>query len=409
MRLFVIVFLAGSASENAMASGSSYSLYGIGDIMMTPNTRSLGMGGVIAPLWSTLSIIPDNPASWCAIRQTMLQGSLDYDVRSSQSLSNSGFFAESSINGATLGFPIYTPMGIAIVTGFSPLSEVNYNVNYSTPQPTPDSNTTYSTQYQGQGGLSTFFLGGSVAPFDWLALGGAFEYNFGSIIYSALGNFSTYYSSSGYAPTAIYNKSSPDGFDGRFSAIISLGDFTLGGIIRLPATLKTQFSQTYTAPVTVTDTSSTIYYNQTLPASYDVGISYRIKEFLLATEYSAGNWNSLLIDGSHPGNIQSDYRISIGVERTGSLHRSASFFDRLSYRFGGYFWKTYYYINGTPINEFFTTVGAGIPVGQNGNLDLALQYGTEGTTNAGLIKENIFRFNLTFNFGEFLGTRLPGQ
>jgi hypothetical protein len=295
---------------------------------------------------------------------------------------------------------LYTPSGITLALGFSPVSEVQYNVNFPT-QSTQDTATTYNTQYQGQGGLSKFFIGSSFAPFSWLSVGGALEYNFGSITKTSSALFSTNGLTNGYVNTTIYDRTAPDGFDGRFSAMAVFSDFTLSGIVRLPATLKTQYQETTVSSIGgVGDTATTIYYNQTLPLSYTVGAAYQLKDILIAGDYSAENWNSFLVNGVHPDQIQSSNTISFGIERVGSLSPSASGFERWSFRLGGYYSKTYYVINGTPINEIFTTAGAGFPFGAAGYLDVALQYGTLGTTSNGLLKENVFRLNMTFIMSE---------
>ncbi|HZV13063.1 MAG TPA: hypothetical protein VFA55_07590 [Candidatus Kapabacteria bacterium] len=396
--LFIAVFFGMTAL--AQAGGSDYSLFGIGDIMFSPNTRSQGMGNVMAPLWSTFSIIPDNPASWSALQTTKIQGTFQYEGISTLQNSSNAYISTSSIGGAAIAIPLYTPSGITLALGFSPVSEVQYNVSFPTEQ-TQDTATTYNTQYQGQGGLSKFFIGSSCAPFSWLSLGGALEYNFGSITKTSEALFSTNGLTNGYANTTIYDRTAPDGFDGRFSAMAAFNNFTLSGIVRLPATLKTQYQETTVSSVGgVGDTATTIYYNQTLPLSYTIGAAYQVKDILIAGDYIAEDWNSFLVNGVHPDQIQSSNTISLGIERIGSVSPSASGLERWSLRLGGYYSKTYYVINGTPINEIFTTAGVGFPLGLAGYMDAALQYGTLGTTSNGLVKENIFRLNMTFIMSE---------
>ncbi|HET7152511.1 MAG TPA: hypothetical protein VFJ29_02000, partial [Candidatus Kapabacteria bacterium] len=333
--LLLIAFFMCVASS--YAGGSDYSLFGIGDILFAPNTRSQGMGGVTAPLWSISSIMTDNPASWSTLQMTRIQGSLLYEGASTTQSTGSAYASTSSINGAAIAIPLYTPSGITLALGFSPVSQVQYDVSFPS-QPTQDSTTSYSTQYQGEGGLSKFFIGSSYAPFSWLSIGGALEYNFGSMTKTSYALFSSNGSTNNYSNTTIYDRTAPDGFDGRFSAMAVVGDLTFGSIVRLPATLKTQYQETYTSTVSgVGDTASTIYYNQTLPLSYSFGAAYQVKDIMIAGDYTAENWNSFLVNGVHPDQIQSSQKISFGIERTGSLSPSASGFEKWSFRLGGYY------------------------------------------------------------------------
>ena len=63
--------------------------------------------------------------------------------------------------------------------------------------------------------------------------------------------------------------------------------------------------------------------------------------------------------------------------------------------------KTGLVINKESIKDTALTLGLGIPVsGSLNNINLGLEYGTRGTTNAGLIKENYINISVGISFND---------
>ena len=61
---------------------------------------------------------------------------------------------------------------------------------------------------------------------------------------------------------------------------------------------------------------------------------------------------------------------------------------------------TQYVFNGNDISQYSIFAGLSFPVGIGNTLDLGLEYSLRGTTDSGLIKENFYRINLGFSFGD---------
>jgi hypothetical protein len=77
-----------------------------------------------------------------------------------------------------------------------------------------------------------------------------------------------------------------------------------------------------------------------------------------------------------------------------------TFWENLSYRFGGFYQKSYFTVNGTDIIGYGITAGLGIPLNKFNSLDLGISYSVRGKTDNGLIKDQLIKLSAGFNFGE---------
>ena len=78
-----------------------------------------------------------------------------------------------------------------------------------------------------------------------------------------------------------------------------------------------------------------------------------------------------------------------------------SYWKRIVYRAGVRFENTGLELKGESINEFGISFGVGLPVGDMfSNANIGFEYGSTGTTNAGLVKENFFNFSLSLSLND---------
>ncbi|MEX0737140.1 MAG: hypothetical protein WD182_06830, partial [Bacteroidota bacterium] len=59
-----------------------------------------------------------------------------------------------------------------------------------------------------------------------------------------------------------------------------------------------------------------------------------------------------------------------------------------------------YKIIGTPINEYFVTVGMGLPIGPDARINVGLHAGIRGATTANLQRDTILRLTLSLSASE---------
>ena len=92
--------------------------------------------------------------------------------------------------------------------------------------------------------------------------------------------------------------------------------------------------------------------------------------------------------------------IGVGMERTPAREAGQPLLDRIAYRVGAMYHQTYAAPNGEPINAWAVTAGLGVPVSADTRLNLALEYGSRGTTNKSMIRDNIIRFSASLTISE---------
>jgi hypothetical protein len=79
----------------------------------------------------------------------------------------------------------------------------------------------------------------------------------------------------------------------------------------------------------------------------------------------------------------------------------SSIFNRLEYRAGFRYGKSFLNLKNSDFDEFGISFGVGIPVRRSlSGLNIGFEYSTRGSDAPGLIKENFFRFNIGLNIYE---------
>jgi hypothetical protein len=184
----------------------------------------------------------------------------------------------------------------------------------------------------------------------------------------------------------------------------ALRPLTVGFVLTTRGAMKSRMQSIYkftSADVTAErDTSAEISTTSSIPVSYGVGLAYQASErTTIAADYFAQPWTGAEINGSTPTSIRNSHRFGIGVERGPAKEMFAPLTERMSYRFGAYYYATYAAPAGHPVNEWGVTAGLGLPVSGDTRVNLALVYAHRGSTDNGLIRDNIFRMTVSLNIG----------
>ncbi len=393
-RIILFIVLLAVAAPAVRAGGMSYSLYGLGEPDQSANGRSAGLGGIWAGLRGAGPLNVDNPSSWGDAQVTEFQGTFRYMYVNTQSTTDRVLFGKLDMYGAAMFVPLDRANGVTLGLGVRPVTSVEYNFTNGVER--VNDTVSYVSTYTGSGGMSSLFLGASYRVVPWLTLGVDGEYVFGSITRSVEALFNA---SSEYTRTGVDHRISPDAFTARIGAQVASGNFTAAGAVRLPTTLRAADVATYeTSVLGVTDTAISIWYDQTLPLMFGVGVSYRLQDMLFAAQYAGEQWGSFKDNGVHPAELRNASTLSMGVERLPD--REASGVGKWAFRVGGAFRALPYTVSGHDLTEMLLTAGAGIPIGGATGLDVALQYGVHGTTDSGLLKESVFRTIVTIRLNE---------
>ena len=402
--VLIIPLLLLAHQAEAGSGGSIYSFLGIGDLRMAPNVRSAGMGytGYAIPGPYTINTL--SPATWSKIDRARIEGSLLYEGFNSTNGTNTRFLARADVSGAMLALPVFPAKGIVVAFGFTPYSKVDYNTFTSGTYVGSADTMAYSINHTGRGGISKGILGASWAPSRSVALGASLNYLFGTVE---------------RASTIIPRSSSFMSGDQNEESTVSGTTFTISGVLDSlgavsPILAPFSFGVSVTTGANLTsthrytylftdqrDTTSETEEALKIPVAIGFGIAYRPGDrILIAADVLTQAWSTSTYKGKTPTGLRNATMFGIGFERTPAREAGQPLLDRLAYRLGAVYHQTYVAPNGDPINAWAVTAGLGVPVSADTRLNLAIEYGSRGTTAKSMIRDNIIRFSASLTISE---------
>lgn len=408
--LFAILSVIPLLSGAQIRINSPYSRFGLGWIVDSRfETRNMAMGGIRYGIQGPGFVNPANPASYAAFDTAsfVLEGGLfgtTAKIRTTD-VSESGSYI--SMSHLMFGFPVTGWWRTSF--GLLPYSYVGYNV-YSDVEIEGIGDVQYV--FEGSGGLNQVYWGNGFRITDALYAGFNIKYLFGRINRER----------GAWFPNNLYLKTS------RISSAFNARDFFFDFGIQYRAKLKDKLSLTsgityspslqmkargdylvtgyygaYNSAQIFIDTVERSLGNQgtfTMPTSIGVGFALEQKDnWLLGADFSWQNWEKFEFFGQ-PDSLSNSWTIAAGGELVPDV-RSLSYLDRMSYRFGGHYSRSYLNIYNTPIEEIGISFGFGFPIRRSRTtLNLSMELGKMGTTRKNLIQENFARVTLGINIFE---------
>ncbi len=396
--ILLVVLCAGVLSAN---NGSQYSRFGIGEPSLTSSVRALSLGSTGTALNAEGYIDQNNPATLGTITRTLINGSYQYRGYQATDGTASSYLNAGGFLGASMAFPVYKPYGIVFGIGLAPVTSVGYYFNLTDTY----NGQTVSQTFDGRGGLTAIQLSLTYSPKTDIYLGTTMHYVFGTIRDQ---HTLTYASSLFYASDDL-KTTGAHGFAFRFGALHTGIDKALGlsptKHVSLGLTLYTGGSLTTNEELlrTLSTADTTIAMPDRsidVPLGFSVGLAYQNNGMVYTTDVSMQQWSDFKMFGVHPAEQQNSMRAGVGVEWLPGKEYIDSYWKQVAYRLGAYAHQTNVKLNGTSINEYFATAGIGLPLGNDGRLNIGLEYGIRGTTSASLVKNNILRLTLSVSAGD---------
>lgn len=388
------------------AQGSSiYSRYGIGDLFLSSSARRNGFGGLGVALEDKYFLNDINPAGWNKLALTRFEIGATIDRLSIESFQGESTFNEFTFSGLSFGVPLEKDLGISLVGGLIPYSNVDYTISFLN---TGDITGDYTIDYTGKGGISKFFIGSSYRlPLDF-SVGLAYEYYTGKIDYTSNVSFpdSIGYEDGGYKKHNEYRGM------GLNMGLISgnIADLFDSGIFN-----EIRFGLSYnkflnlksdTTLIAVSSLGSiSLEHNIVdvkVPDRIGFGVHIRLADdYNFMIDYLNQNWTEYTIDGQKSSYLNNMKKYSFGFEyKKQNVTVLTPTLEQVIWRCGLSFGTTNYRINNNEIDQFSLYAGVSYPVDFGSSLDIGLEYSTRGKTENYLLKENIFKVYFALSIGE---------
>lgn len=407
----VMILLTSVTVKAQVTSQSPYSRYGLGNVngLLLPQLRA--MGGISTAVYKPSnyysSINMQNPASYSGITLTTVDMGLTGTFKDLKQ----GGVSEGNFNGSfshlALAFPI-KPGRTGLSFGILPYTDLGYS--YSKVSTLPNDTNKVRNLSSGEGGLTKAYMGIGQQFGEHFRIGANVEYIFGNLIE----NQGVELQSAAAVNTKQQDKNSIGGIG-----------FSYGAQYEIPLSLKSRITIGYSgsSPSSINSKRTflvTRYMTQSsgdeglaidtpilhqnasaklkLPLVHNFGITVqKDNKWLIGADYRMGNWSKLSIDGVNSG-LDNSWGASIGGQLTPDMNSIGSYFNRVDYRLGFTYDKTYIKINDQNINQMAVTFGLGLPLGYTrfavNKLNFAAELGRRGTLTNGLVQENYINFHL---------------
>jgi hypothetical protein len=388
-----------SAQVFAGNGGSAYTMFGIGDLVYFPSTRSAGMGytGIGLPSQGYINALA--PAAWSRINRVRVDANAVYEGINTSDATAKLYQARGLFNGVHFAIPISPASGIVFVAGVSPFSRIAYNTSTIGTQGGVD----YRLNNIGSGSLTRGQVGLSYAPLEDLALGVSLSYLFGKT--------STQRTliplSSGLSGATVFAERENRGTNVTFSTIFTglgrvseaLRPLSLGFVLTTRTHLSYDLAERVEF-IAEADTIQTAEQELTIPIAFGFGAAYQLADrWLFAADYYAQAWSEARANGLPLTNIRNSNRFGVGVEKV-PLKDASSWWDKLAYRLGFVYEATYYRVNGEPINMWAATGGVTLPVSGETRFNIGIEYGQRGIQQTALVKDRIIRLSFSLSIAE---------
>lgn len=396
------------ATGSGIAYNAPYSRYGIGEYNAPCFSQHLAIGGLsssIRNLGGGYSINVSNPAQYSEIKLTCFETGFSFNnVRNSNTTSKE-YDNGGKINYLAMAVPVSQKSGIAF--GIMPYSAVGYkSSSVGQIEGTTD-------VISGSGSLSRLFVGYGHTLLKNISLGANVNYIFGTLINTESIEYQNTQSlSTAYNTTKKVNGLQVD-FGTQYHKEISPKlALVVGYAIVVQSNLnvnETQIlSRWYKSTESINLDSS--YKNTTslkfhLPTIHRLGVSIQNgKRYLVGSQIEYGQWSRFSSE------FKDSYAVAIGGQMTPEVE-SNNYFNRIDYRMGFRFDKTYMNIMDNDILKFTYTLGLGLPLAVTRNssskLNLTFEYSRLGTVSNGLLLQEMFNvyFGFTLNDKWFIKTQ----
>ncbi|WP_243349336.1 hypothetical protein [Parabacteroides sp. FAFU027] len=393
---FALAIAIPSFSQNS--TYSPYTRYGYGQLAESGFGASRAMGGTSLGTRDKKQINPNNPASYSVIDSTTFL--FDFGLKGEIGNFKQGAMKSTNYNGnidyIAMQFPIAKGIGASV--GILPYSFVGYQFGDSI-KPKGQTSNFAENSYYGSGGFSQAYLGIAGRLFNHVSLGVNLNYLFGTISHTS----QTYFTGSTTASiitNEIRVRAFKPEFGAQFFTNISKDRSICIGLKYIP---KVNLNSTAKKLVYKGD-SVTLAKKFELAETYGAGLSMQLnKQWHVALDGTYQKWADAQYY-SYKDTLNNRTRISAGAEFTpNALGRR--YYERMRYRFGGYYSNNYLNVKNSNLSEFGVSAGLGLPLKkiptQSSFLNISVEYSRMKPEYSSFLYENYLKFTVSLTLDEF--------
>lgn len=397
--LALVLTFALQYTTSQSQSNSPYTRFGYGEISQSTPAELKAMGGVSMANRSKYTINSLNPASYTSTDSLTFM----FDIGASGRISrfsdkqefNNTFNA--NFDYIKLRFPL--AKWLAVSAGLEPYSMVGYNFRQTGDATTQDkkisTQTTYTQNFTGKGGLSQAYAGLSVKLLDHISLGANTYYLFGEI-----NNIrSVFFNDARLTPSNYFNSIKANDLRWEYGiqlyhTINAKHNLTIGAIY----TPKHQLNGNFSAILNQKELLTNKGFD--LPQSFGLGLNYQFDQKLtIGAEYQQTQWQDVRFF-NQKDTLLNTQKIALGAEYIPNP-TGRKYSDHIRYRLGANTTNQYYQIANNKAGQNFTiSLGVGLPVRTGKSImNIALEYGKIG--NSATLREDFIKISFSANINEY--------
>lgn len=410
--IFFIIILSGQRifSQELQTNGSTYSIFGIGNLNYYTSTRTYSLGIQGISLFGNY-VNNLNPATLTKMNSTLITINANYGFLKSSNVNSQNEVSNGNVLGINIGIPFDQVRGWVMSLGFNPMSLTNYKIRVLGSTGLQN----YTQTYSGKGSLSRINAGMSYNLFRKISIGLEYNFSFGEINEQNFINFNN----SGYTNTNIQNQ-----FDFRRSFIKGGAIFEMGKLLKSPSLSNLSIGFVYQSGFNMNATQDGIFNSSIgsdtvtvnsgaidIPDAYGFGITNIFNnKYLVSGDVLLQDWSKFSEFGKTNPAFQQSIRAGLGLEIIPNPE-SFGFWQILTYRVGGFYEIGNFQIAGQSINSYGIRAGINIPISNYNSIDFGINYSVRGKKENQLIKEEFLNLTAGVNFGElwFLRPREEDQ
>lgn len=397
-----LVFLTSSATAQNSTS-SPYSYYGLGELSLNSTGNSIAMGGTGLAYRGGRVLNFQNAAALAHIDSLKFIFNVGMGVKFTKlnQRDKSDSFNDYNLSRLAFGFKVSPRYSTAF--SISPYSNMGYEITER--EKVTGSDSYLYRSLKGSGGLNQLTWSNGVKVTKDFSLGLNVSYLFGNnarneIIVLESGSSYSYQNNSKLISKGIYLD-----FGAQYQMDLGKYDLTLGakyqpklGVSAKQIVEVTNYS---TSGVGNSPYESTNRGTFDVPETYGIGFGLsKNKHFWIGGDYFHESWSDTKVFDKK-NDLRDRNKFSLGIEYKADDGYARKFFKKLTYRVGGFYDTGYITIDDEKITTMGLSLGLGIPMAKDaGKINIAFEYGTTGTTNSGLVREDFSRITVDINLFE---------